>query len=164
MSPFTGWDEATQGKVLSSMTSVYDLFVQRIAEGRGFEAAKVGTFAEGRIFGGVEAKERGMIDELGGLSDAITLARKLASLPDDVPVDILGGPAGLLELLDADAEDPDARGEAAKRSVRQTAWATVLPEVSGIAPPALGTFLGSMTPLLTGERMLVAMPFGLQVQ
>ncbi|HMY15216.1 MAG TPA: signal peptide peptidase SppA [Polyangium sp.] len=164
MSPFTGWDEATQGKVLSSMTSVYDLFVQRIAEGRGFEAAKVGTFAEGRIFGGVEAKERGMIDELGGLSDAITLARKLASLPDDVPVDILGGPAGLLELLDADAEDPDARSEAAKRSVRQTAWATVLPEVSGIAPPALGTFLGSMTPLLTGERMLVAMPFGLQVQ
>ncbi len=164
MSPFTGWDEATQDKVLTSMTSIYDLFVQRIAEGRGVDTNKVGTFAEGRIFGGVEAKERGMIDELGGLSDSITLARKLASLPDDVPVDILGGPAGLFELLDADAEDADARSEKAMRSARQTAWATVLPEVSGIAPPALGTFLGSMMPLFTGERTLVAMPFGLHVQ
>jgi hypothetical protein len=40
----------------------------------------------------------------------------------------------------------------------------VLPDVVRVAPPALTHFLGSMAPLLAGERMLVAMPFGLAVQ
>jgi len=163
MSPFAGWDEPTREKVLTSMTSVYDLFVRRIAEGRGVDVKKVGESAEGRIFSGVEAKERGMVDELGGLSDSIALARKLASLPDDVPVDILGGPAGLLELLDGDV-DADTRHDAALKTARQTTMQAVLPDVAGVAPPALTSFLGSMAPLLAGERMLVAMPFGLAVQ
>ncbi|HRI70605.1 MAG TPA: signal peptide peptidase SppA, partial [Polyangium sp.] len=164
MSPFAGWDEATREKVLHSMNSVYDLFVKRIAEGRGVDVKKVGESAEGRIFSGTEAKERGMIDELGGLSDSITLARKLASLPDDVPVDILGGPAGLFELLDDDADARSRSQAALAQQARQTAWSTMLPEISGLAPPALSTFLGSMNPLLTGERTVVALPFGLSVQ
>lgn len=164
MSPFSGWDDPTRQKVLTSMTSVYDLFIRRIAEGRGVDVSKVGESAEGRIFGGVEAKQRGMIDDLGGLSDSIALARKLATLPDDVPVDILGGPAGLFELLDdADAE-ADTRHDAALKTARQTAINALLPDISGVAPPALTGFLGSMTPLLGGERMLVALPFGLTVQ
>lgn len=164
MSPFSGWDDPTRQKVLTSMTSVYDLFLRRIAEGRNVDVAKVGESAEGRIFGGVEAKERGMVDDLGGLSDSIILARKLASLPDDVPIDILGGPAGLFELLDDVDADADARHDAALKTARQTAINALLPDISGVAPPALAGFLGSMTPLLGGERMLVAMPFGLTVQ
>ena len=39
----------------------------------------------------------------------------------------------------------------------------MLPDLSGVAPPALTSFLHSMTPLLAGERMLVAVPFGLEV-
>jgi len=163
MSPFSSWDDPTRQKVLVSMNSVYDLFLRRIAEGRGVDVKKVGESAEGRIFGGVEAKERGMVDDLGGLSDSIALARKLASLPDDVPVDILGGPAGLFELLDVDA-DADARRDAAMKTARQTTLNALLPDISGVAPPALTSFLGSMTPLLGGERMLVAMPFGLSVR
>jgi protease-4 len=164
MSPFSAWDDPTREKVLVSMNSVYDLFIRRIAEGRGVDAKKVGESAEGRIFCGVEAKERGMVDDLGGLSDSIALARKLAALPDDVPVDILGGPAGLLELLDGDADaDSDARQGAAIRTARQATMNAVLPDLSGVTPPALAGFLGSMTPLLAGERMLVAMPFGLTV-
>lgn len=163
MSPFSSWDDPTRQKVLASMNSVYDLFVRRIAEGRSMDVKKVNESAEGRIFSGVEAKDRGMVDELGGLSDSIALARKLASLPDDVPIDILGGPAGLLELLDADV-DADARQDAAMKTARQTTMQAVLPDVVRVAPPALTHFLGSMAPLLAGERMLVAMPFGLAVQ
>jgi protease-4 len=164
MSPFSSWDDPTRQKVLTSMTSVYDLFLRRIAEGRNVDVTKVGETAEGRIFGGVEAKERGMVDDLGGLSDSIALARKLASLPDDVPIDILGGPGGLFELLDDVEADEDTRHDAAMKSARQTAINTLLPDISGVAPRALTGFLGSMTPLLGGERMLVAMPFGLTVQ
>jgi protease-4 len=163
MSPFSDWDDPTRLKVLGSMKSIYDLFVQRISEGRGTDVKKVSESAEGRIFSGVEAKERGMVDDLGGLSDSITLARKLASLPDDVPIDILGGPPGLFELLDAEA-DADTRQNAAMKTARQTTMNVMLPDVSAVAPPALTSFLGSMAPLLTGERMLVAMPFGLSVQ
>lgn len=163
MSAFVGWDDATREKVLVSMTSVYDLFVRRISEGRGVDVKKVGESAEGRIFSGTEAKERGMVDELGGLSDSIALARKLASLPDDTPVDVLGGPAGLLELLEGDG-DTDARHDAAMKAARQTTMQAVLPDLAGVAPPALTNFLGSMAPLLAGERMLVAVPFGIAVQ
>ncbi|MBK9260129.1 MAG: signal peptide peptidase SppA [Polyangiaceae bacterium] len=162
MSPFTSWDDPTRQKVLASMNSIYDLFVRRISEGRGADVKKVSESAEGRIFSGVEAKERGMIDDLGGLSDSIALARKLASLPDDVPIDILGGPPGLFELLDVEA-DADARRNAAMKTARQTTMNVMLPDISGVAPPALTNFLHSMTPLLAGERMLVAMPFGLEV-
>jgi protease-4 len=163
MSPFAGWDDPTKEKVMTSMTSVYDLFIQRIAEGRAMDAKKVGESAEGRIFAGTDAKERGMIDELGGLSESIVLAKKLASLPDDIPVDIVDGPAGLLELLEADA-DAETKHDAAMKSARQTMWSTVMPDVARMAPPALATFLGSVTPILAGERTLVAMPFGLTVQ
>ncbi len=165
MSPFTGWDEPTRQKVLGSMQSIYDLFVKRIAEGRGMPAEKVGESAEGRIFGGVEAKERGLVDELGGLSDAVTLARKLAHLPEDAPAEVVGEGSGLLDLLGTgdDAESRAANAEGAAKAARQAAIRALLPEV-GVLVPEVARYMGSMAPLLSGERTLAAMPFGLVVR
>ncbi|MRG97673.1 signal peptide peptidase SppA [Polyangium spumosum] len=165
MSPFTGWDEPTRQKVLGSMQSIYDLFVRRISEGRGMPVGKVAESAEGRIFGGVEAKERGLVDELGGLADAVTLARKLAHLPDDAPAEVVGEGSGLLELLEA-SENGEARAEGdggAAKVARQVAVSALLPEM-GAMLPEVARYLGSMAPLLAGERTLAAMPFGLIVR
>ncbi|MDC0741147.1 signal peptide peptidase SppA [Polyangium mundeleinium] len=165
MSPFQGWDEPTRQKVLGSMQSIYDVFVRRISEGRGMAVEKVAESAEGRIFGGVEAKERGLVDELGGLVDAVTLARKLAHLPDDAPAEVVGEGSGLLDLLEA-AEDGDAgaaQESKAAKAARQAAVDALLPEVGALLPE-VARYLGSMAPFLSGERTLAAMPFGLIVR
>jgi len=47
---------------------------------------KVETAAQGRIFSGIRALEAGLIDSLGGLSDAIQIARNLANIPDNKKV------------------------------------------------------------------------------
>src|SRR6185437_5758479 len=100
MSNFASWDEPTRERVLDSMKAVYDLFLRRVAEGRGTTVDAIAPAAEGRIFGGVEAKEHGLVDDVGGLSDAIDLAIKLAGLPKDTPVEIVDEPSGLLEMLE----------------------------------------------------------------
>ena len=163
LSPFTPWDEPTREKVRATMTSVYELFLRRVAEGRKTTVDKVAPFAEGRVFGGVEAKERGMIDELGGFQEALALAKKLAGLPDDTPFEVTGGDGGLFDLLetgDASAGGGDSKAEGAARRVAKEA---IVPEWTG-AMPTVGAFVGSMTPFLRGERTLAALPFGVVVR
>jgi protease-4 len=93
---FTEWDDATRARVLESMTAVYDLFLSRVAEGRGSTVDKIAPFAEGRIFSGVQAREHGLIDELGGLSAAIAKAREL-SAPIGASLAQLALPGAVLE-------------------------------------------------------------------
>lgn len=54
-----------------SIHNGYDLFIKRVAEGRGMEEAAVRRIAEGRVWAGVTAKEIGLVDEMGGLNDAV---------------------------------------------------------------------------------------------
>jgi protease-4 len=164
MSPFSRWDEPTRAKVLTSMTAIYDLFLRRIAEGRGVPIEKVQASAEGRIFGGVEAKDRGLIDELGGFHEALKLALDLAKLPDDAPVDVLTDTPGLFDLLGVQEDEEDvARAPGIAIGAQRAALAGLVPSVHELSPE-LGTFLGTMAPLLAGERALAAMPFALTIR
>ena len=164
LSSFTPWDDATRERVLTSMRAIYDLFVQRVAEGRGVTVAAVGPSAEGRIFGGIEAKEHGLVDVIGGLSEAIDLALELAALPRDTPVEVLDEDSSLIEQLlgegDASASS-EARVEA---GARQAARAALVPPEWGTALPGASAFVGSLAPLLAGERALAAMPYGLSIK
>ncbi len=62
------------------IASVYDQFVAAVAEGRKMEEAAVRRLADGRIFSGAQAKEAGLVDELGGLAEAIRIAGRLTGL------------------------------------------------------------------------------------
>ncbi len=164
LSPFTPWDSPTREKVRATMTSVYDLFLRRVAEGRKITVARVATFAEGRVFGGVEAKQLGMIDELGGFEESLALAQKLAGLPDDAPFEITSDGGGLFDLLETGDASANGSGESkAESAARRVAQEAIVPEWTG-AMPAIGIFLGSMTPLLRGERALAALPFGVVIK
>jgi protease-4 len=63
------------------LDDVHAQFIDAVAEGRHLERAEVVRFADGRIFSGQQAKELRMVDQLGGLEDAIEAAAKLAELP-----------------------------------------------------------------------------------
>ncbi|MBK6341321.1 MAG: signal peptide peptidase SppA [Flavobacteriales bacterium] len=60
----------------------YDGFVERVAEGRKLTTAQVDSIGQGRVWTGADAKERGLVDELGGLEDAIRAAATLANISD----------------------------------------------------------------------------------
>jgi protease-4 len=62
------------------VNQTYDLFLQRIAEGRGMTIEQVKSVAEGRVWTGESALELELIDELGGLDRAIALAAEAAEL------------------------------------------------------------------------------------
>lgn len=54
-----------------------------MAAGRGKTPTEVRAFAGGRVFTGSQALGVGLVDELGGLHDAVRLAKRSAGLPDD---------------------------------------------------------------------------------
>jgi len=62
---------------------VYNVFVEKVAAGRGLDIEKVEAAAQGRIFSGTRALESGLIDSIGSLSDALRKARLLAEIPED---------------------------------------------------------------------------------
>jgi protease-4 len=63
------------------LDDVYDQFIAAVAEGRGLDPQAVRAFAEGRIYSGRQAHGLKMVDDLGGLEDAIEAAAKMAGLP-----------------------------------------------------------------------------------
>lgn len=97
------------------LDDVYAQFVSAVSEGRGLERSAVLGFADGRIYSGQQAKALKMVDELGGMHEAIEAAARLAGLPERpkllLPrrrfslVDLvrnqlgLGAPGGLLAAL-----------------------------------------------------------------
>jgi protease-4 len=63
------------------LDDVHGQFIGAVAAGRKLDRADVVRFADGRVFSGTQAKTLKMIDELGGLEDAVSAAAKLAGLP-----------------------------------------------------------------------------------
>jgi len=61
---------------------VYTTFLDRVAAGRNMTVAQVDEIAQGRVWSGVEAKEKGLVDELGGLKEAVIEAAGLAGITD----------------------------------------------------------------------------------
>ena len=58
----------------------YDLFLTRCAEGRNMDKETLAQYAEGRVWTGNQAKEIGLVDELGGIEKAIDIAANMANL------------------------------------------------------------------------------------
>jgi protease-4 len=62
------------------MDRIYDNFVQRVAAGRKLSPDRVREIAKGHVWTGVQAKELGLVDEIGGFYDAVAKAKALASI------------------------------------------------------------------------------------
>lgn len=60
----------------------YDQFITHVANGRGMTKEEVDAIARGHVYGGADAKEINLIDDYGGLNDAITIAHRMAGLSE----------------------------------------------------------------------------------
>jgi protease-4 len=83
------------------MDDFYDIFIQRVAQTRKIPAEMVRKVAGGRIWTGRDALDIGLVDELGGLTEAIEAARKMANIPPSAEIKIVHypRPSSLGELL-----------------------------------------------------------------
>lgn len=79
-SPFREPTPADQRIVMEVIESVYDQFVEAVAQGRNMDVATVRKLADGRIFSGRQAMEHGLVDQMGNLQDAINMAAKMSGI------------------------------------------------------------------------------------
>lgn len=63
---------------------LYDQFIEEVAKSRSLDAEKVRELATGELYTGTQAKELGLVDELGGYQDAIDLAAELGEVEEPV--------------------------------------------------------------------------------
>jgi protease-4 len=81
------WTPEEKAKMTQQANGVYyDNFVPKVAKGRGKTNEEVDGLGQGRVWTGTQAKERGLVDEFGGLEKAIEIAKQLAELPADKDV------------------------------------------------------------------------------
>ena len=158
---FIRWDEPTKVRVLESMASVYELFLSRVSEGRSTRGRtmtreKVAESAEGKVFGGLEGKKRGLVDEIGGLTAAIAKARELAKLSDSAHVAVIGQKPTFLDAL-----EPGGPAESrARAAVNDPSPIAIIERIA----PELVPFVASLAPLAEGERAVLAVPFSITVR
>ena len=77
-----GFTKDEEKRLDEMMRIYYDTFVDSVSEGRNMDRARVESVAGGRVWTGAQAKELGLVDELGGLHDAIGIASKEAGIGD----------------------------------------------------------------------------------
>ena len=88
-SPDRRFTPVERTKIQESMQVVYDQFIERTAAARHMTPEKVDEIAQGRVWTGEQARQIGLVDELGGLYKAIDLAKQRARIPGDEEVELV---------------------------------------------------------------------------
>lgn len=77
---FAGLSPAVDGMLQGSVESNYARFLSIVGKARGKTSQQVDAIAQGRVWPGAEAQRKGLVDQMGGLDDALTHAAKLGGL------------------------------------------------------------------------------------
>jgi protease-4 len=88
LSPFKDFSPEEARRFDQVMWNVYETFVDRVAAGRDMEEEEVDRVAQGRVWSGQAALDRGLVDELGGIPRAVSIAKDLAGIPADEEVTV----------------------------------------------------------------------------
>jgi protease-4 len=86
------FDDEEREVVRRQIQEFYSDFVQKVADERGMSYEDVHAVAQGRVWTGRQAKDKGLVDILGGLDLALAIAREKARLPEDAEVEIVTYP------------------------------------------------------------------------
>jgi protease-4 len=131
LSATTDFNDVERAKFRSFLEGFYETFLDRVGKGRGMDRDTVHAVAQGRVWTGAQAKERGLVDELGGLDVAVARAAELAKIPSGTGITLERYPARrtLFEKLAEDLQEGNVSmaapaPELTVPAVRE-AWATV---------------------------------------
>lgn len=153
--PFTPEERTKFEEWINS--TYYDHFIPKVARGRNKEVEYVDSVGQGRVWTGAQAKERGLVDEFGGLDRAIEIAKELANIPADKGVRrvILPVPRTMLQqLISSGSDDEEAAG-----TKQHKALIAALPEDARRA----FRYMALLERMRNGEAMYL-MPFELRIR
>jgi protease IV len=155
---FTPEERAKFESVIKS--KYYDEFVPKVATGRGRDREYIDSIAQGRVWTGAQAKERGLIDDFGGLDKAVETARELAGIPADKGVRrvILPQPRGFFDNLFGNDEDETSINVSLQQQ-QQLAALAALPKDTRRALQ----YAAMLDRMKRGEIMAI-MPFDLRIR
>ncbi len=87
--PARNLNPGERAKAEEIIRGFYDVFVKKVAQGRNMSEDKVREIAEGHFYSGIKGKELGLVDEVGGLLTAITIAKQKVGLKPDQEIEIV---------------------------------------------------------------------------
>lgn len=95
------WTAQERAAAQQWVDAFYDSFITEVSKSRKMTKEQVDAIAKGRVWSGIDAKQRGLVDQMGGLLEAIDAARDRAGISpsEDLELAILGEPHGLLASL-----------------------------------------------------------------
>jgi protease IV len=114
---------AQEASIQKSLTETYEEFTEGVAEGRHMSVEAVKKIAKGRVWTGEQAKQIGLVDELGGIDRAIEVAKQLAHIPANESVHIARYPEekNFWQLLFEKEADEMSESESLEATVRRIA-------------------------------------------
>jgi len=129
---------AARERMRADVQGIYRQFVARVAEGRDMERDAVDAVGRGRVWTGAQAQERGLVDEVGGLREAVLAAKALAGLAPDADVVLVPfpGPKPFAQQLIEALQGASAAGVDA--ALRQTAGPALRAAAAAFADLPLG--------------------------
>jgi protease-4 len=138
-------------KLQDQLQAFYDGFVEKVAESRHSTPEKIDALAQGRVWTGQQAKQNGLVDELGGLDRAVAVAKQRAKIAADSDVELVVFPPrkSLYELL-------SEQYSGSSDSIAVGAWLNA--NLSAGEIEALRIMRGPFTMFRRGET-LALMPF-----
>jgi protease-4 len=88
-SPIRPFSPEERARVQEHIQATYDAFVEKAAAGRNTTPERIDAVAQGRVWTGRQAKQLGLVDELGGLQRALAVAKQRAKLDPDAEVELI---------------------------------------------------------------------------
>ncbi|GAB2936146.1 signal peptide peptidase SppA [Nonomuraea fastidiosa] len=125
-------------RVNAWLDRIYDDFVNKVAKSRDLSRERTHELAKGRVWTGADAHANGLVDELGGLEDALALARKRVGLAEDAPVRTYPRLNPLERLRGPESSEDKA---AALARIRLDAWGPLARLSAELGLPAGGPLL-----------------------
>ena len=83
---FRGFTEEEQKELQRKVGQFYDVFLDRVSQGRHMTKEQVDAVGQGRVWAGQQALDHHLVDKLGGIREALEEARRLGGLPNDCPI------------------------------------------------------------------------------
>jgi len=88
-SPVRPFSPEEKQRMAENMQATYDTFVEKAAQGRNTTPEKIDAVGQGRVWTGRQAKQIGLVDELGGLDRAVSIAKQKAKIAQDAEVELV---------------------------------------------------------------------------
>ncbi|MCK6553121.1 signal peptide peptidase SppA [Candidatus Binatia bacterium] len=135
---------AGRARLVEETRVVYDVFVDRVASGRNLSRERVDEIGRGRVWTGAQAKEVGLVDELGGLHAAIEATRTAAGIDSLQEVELVYYPR--------------------RKSVVERLGDLVSAHTAGRLPQEIRLALGTLAVPFADGTLLAVMPAGIDIR